>query len=192
MYNLAISLEQKLKNGDSKIDVYKLLIDSAELGYYPARSKLDIAPLILQAESNTSNYEVLASLIDEKAKLQNKSAIALQGWLLLQNKKSSNVDKNRGIELLKKADSLGDARAAYRLGWMSYKGNHVEANTAKAIEFFKRSADLGDPMAQLQIAKMYRDGDVFDKSENLYKKYLQLSANQGYEAAVEEMKKIGN
>lgn len=192
MYNLAISLDQKLKNGDSKIGVYKLLIDSAELGYYPARSKLDIAPLILQAESNTSNYEVLASLIDEKAKLQNKSAIALQGWLLLQNKKSSNVDKNRGIELLKKADSLGDARAAYRLGWMSYKGNHVEANTAKAIEFFKRSADLGDPMAQLQIAKMYRDGDVFDKSENLYKKYLQLSANQGYEAAVEEMKKIGN
>lgn len=60
-------------------------------------------------------------------------------------------------ELLPLAE-LGNVDAQYYLGGLYYKGEGVGQNYAKAVEWFSKSADQGNPKAQTDLAQCYLFG----------------------------------
>lgn len=51
-------------------------------------------------------------------------------------------------------DKRADDKLQYRIGWMLLTGTGVEADAEKAVEYFEKSAALGNTFAQYQLAKM--------------------------------------
>ena len=54
-----------------------------------------------------------------------------------------------------KAASLGEGRAFYALGEMQEHGIGTRVNKLEATELYKKAAKIGDPSAQLKLAKMF-------------------------------------
>ena len=57
-------------------------------------------------------------------------------------------------EEVRKAAVQGDARAQYALGEMYYRGNGVEQDMSKALEWFEKAARQGHPEAQSLLGVM--------------------------------------
>ncbi len=107
------------------------------------------------------------------------------------------TDKNEawGVELLGRAAAGGHAGAANDLGVVYFEGTlGVGRDTARAFEWFTRSAELGNGEAMKNLAVFYRDGvdRAADPGQEL--KWYALARLAGYPAgplnvAIEEVKR---
>jgi len=60
----------------------------------------------------------------------------------------------------------GDAWAQYGLGVLYHKGQGVEQDHAKALEWYHKAAQQDHPDAQEKLAMMYLQGDGVEKDED--------------------------
>jgi uncharacterized protein len=99
----------------------------------------------------------------------------------------SSGKHTEAAEIYGRLSAQGNIPATTRLAWMYEAGRGVERSLAKAAELFMQAAQQGDAEAQFAVAVMYRtgQGQVRDKEESL--KWLRLSADQKYPAAVAAM-----
>ncbi|NDV45992.1 sel1 repeat family protein [Paludibacter sp. 221] len=114
----------------------------------------------------------------------------LKGMELL-NSPEPNISE--GLQYLNEAAEKGSLEAQNQLGYFYEKGEFVEKNRKKAIEFYKKSADGGYNVAQTNLALLYLNGDEDKERKRQNKKiklrstkepvkaayYATLSANQG-------------
>ena len=77
-----------------------------------------------------------------------------------------------------------DDKLQYRLGWMHLHGVGVEQNQKLAREWFNRSAQLGNPNAQYQLAKLILADSSSDEVQiNIAVEWLTKSAEAGQDCA---------
>ncbi len=80
------------------------------------------------------------------------------------------------------------AQAAYTMGIIFQEGKlGVESSMPQAIEWYQRSADAGDPRAQLLIGLMYIMGENLPQDEKKGQALLRLSAGQDYPPAIDAL-----
>ena len=88
--------------------------------------------------------------------------------------------------LFARADA-GDAEAQNLIGVCYFYGKRVEKNIKEAVIWFSRSAALGNPKGQTNLALCYLDGSGGKRNEIEARRLLRLAANQGYANAQYEL-----
>lgn len=84
------------------------------------------------------------------------------------------------IALIKEAASKGGIKAQALLGNLYDQGNGVEINDAKAVNWWKKSAQQGNPFAQYDLAMAYHEGKGgLKKSSKKAVEWFRKSAEQG-------------
>src|SRR5204863_1831014 len=63
-------------------------------------------------------------------------------------------------------DNQNGSNSIYLLGYFNYHGIGTSVDKQKAFEFYQKAADLGNSIAQYNLANMYRKGEVVDKDDN--------------------------
>lgn len=92
--------------------------------------------------------------------------------------------KTEGIQYLEAACELGDGTAAGYLGLKYKDGLIVSKDSNKAIEYFKKSIDLGEEAGWLFLGQSYSDLERFIEAKESYEKALDYECVK-YAAALE-------
>jgi len=86
-------------------------------------------------------------------------------------------DPDRGLNWLRRAAVMGDAKAANNLGWLLMDGHLVERNYVDAAYWLGKAADAGLPVAMSQLADLYRYGKGVEpdsvKAVDLYSRAIE-------------------
>ncbi|MCO7215260.1 MULTISPECIES: tetratricopeptide repeat protein [unclassified Halomonas] len=114
----------------------------------------DPGPLALELVFSSSTPNEIAQKSDD----ENPYYVYLEGVLNFGNVTGHDRlrDEQRGVELLKKAWSLGVVEAGYSLFDIYYKGIGVCKNTEIALEYLEASAELGLVKSQRVLGHVYR------------------------------------
>jgi len=67
-------------------------------------------------------------------------------------------DISRGVALIEKSAAQGNVDALWQLGEMYSKGENVQRDELKAIEYFERAAGLGYVEDQIELAEKFEAG----------------------------------
>ena len=78
----------------------------------------------------------------------------------------------------------GDAEAQLRLGYCYEKGNGVEQNYEKAIEWYTKSVEQGNAVAQLRLGYCYEKGNGVEQNHEKAIEWYTKSAEQGNASAM--------
>ena len=78
----------------------------------------------------------------------------------------------------------GDAEAQLRLGYCYEKGNGVEQNYEKAIEWYTKSVEQGYAVAQLRLGYCYEKGNGVEQNHEKAIEWYTKSAEQGNASAM--------
>lgn len=74
----------------------------------------------------------------------------------------------------------GEATAQYVLATLYNNGQGVEKNSQKAVEWYRKSAEQNNDLAQYSLGVMYEFGDVgLEKNQEEAKKWYTLAAENG-------------
>lgn len=87
-------------------------------------------------------------------------------------------------QLIKLAEK-GDAQSLYKLGDIYYRGDVVEQNYPKAIEYFEQAAQLKDDDAIFRLGRIYYFGRIVNRDYSKAMKYFQECAKNGNSEAQE-------
>ena len=89
-------------------------------------------------------------------------------------------DERRALSLFAKAAARGNTYAMRTLGLSYYEGIlTLIKDRKKGFEWYKRAADLGDPIAQYNVAVEYNNGQVVRRDLAQAFKYARRSAKNG-------------
>lgn len=106
-----------------------------------------------------------------------------------------NLEEDRDYaEILKsyeKAAALGDAQGNYLAGEMYYEGENAPHDLPKAIELWKKSAELGYDRAQYGLGNLFlyaRDEQYLDEENG--RRWIKLAAEQGHSSAKYLLKQL--
>ncbi len=91
----------------------------------------------------------------------------------------------KGIEMLKKAASLGSVRAHLCLGDI-YLSSELENYIREAISHYEKAGELGSGKAYARLADMYFTGDNVEQDIGQAVNYYSLSANLGNTEALKK------
>lgn len=81
----------------------------------------------------------------------------------------------QGILMLERAADMDDPIAMYRLGMY----HHQTGSTGQAMEWFEKSAALGNSFAEYRMGKMYQTGEGVEPNPGASLYWLNLSAGHG-------------
>ena len=114
------------------------------------------------------------------------SQTILAGYYASHGKDGNPEEKNleESVNLLRKAVAQNHAPAFYSLGLIYNKGEYVGKNDYKALEYFRRGAELGNSGCQFMLIGMYIKGcgmDAPDKQES-YKWIYKAADNNNLRA----------
>ena len=86
----------------------------------------------------------------------------------------------KGVELMTAAADKGCTDAMYMLAQLYGKdGRIVKKNLQKSIEYFRKAADLGKPVAEIRMSEMLESGEGVQKNHPLSIKYAIRAACHG-------------
>lgn len=88
-------------------------------------------------------------------------------------------DFKTALAELKPAAKDGDARAAFYLGSIYYRGLGVDRDLSRAFHWVKRAAMAGHAKAQVAVGYSYSNGLGVERNESLAIKWYRKAAEQG-------------
>lgn len=100
--------------------------------------------------------QIVGKILSENLMLPESDEEEVQAYI----EKCVQMNNKIGNEFkpLEDAAEIGDTTAQVLLGYKYYFGDGIEQNDAKAIEYFKKAADLGDPSGLMAFGRLNRDG----------------------------------
>lgn len=98
-------------------------------------------------------------------------------------------DLDRAFRYLTVAAEDGDAISQFTLGFMYWSGRGTEPDIDKAYELFHKAAEQEVPEAMYNVAKILLTKD-FEKNKDEAIKWLQRSANAGYDTAYDMLSDV--
>ncbi|MBT2189212.1 tetratricopeptide repeat protein [Sphingobium nicotianae] len=93
------------------------------------------------------------------------------------------------VAALEKMAAAGNGEASYHLGMAYHLGNGVPQDKAKALDAFRKSAELGDPLGAYKLG-CYYDGQgegLVKEDDALALKYKLVAAEAGYALAQQDV-----
>ena len=84
--------------------------------------------------------------------------------MMERKKKGQKNDYKKALELLKKAEVMGDTEARVQLGYMYMTGTGVRKDRPKALQYYKAAAADGHYKGAKELALCYREGVVVKQS----------------------------
>ena len=94
------------------------------------------------------------------------------------------------VSFLTACNSSNSSEDIYNQGCRYYKGDGVSVDKQKAVELWRKAAELGNDKAQYNLGIMYFEGDGVAKDVSESEKWLKKSADQGNAEAAESLKKL--
>lgn len=196
MFNLGILHEQG-KGVDENIDeAIRYYLKGAELGSraaayqvglmysaFPGKIKKDEAVhwLTIAALDGDKDAAKLLADIDDLRNSQDEMVGIRRLIVTGQNNKALAKLNELAYQSSPKLEAIVE------LAWLYEAGLAVERDIEKAGELFLKAADLGNGRAQYAISVMYETGVGQNQDREKAKHYLQLSAEQGYQPAVNKL-----
>ena len=127
-------------------------------------------------------------------KAAERGSAAAQGKLglcHLQGAEGLQIDHVRAVAFFRKAAAQGLVQAYNMLAACYDEGWGVDKNGVQAVAWWRQAADRGDVGAQQLVGRVYALGAQGVKKDlPLGKRYLELSAAQGDQAAVTLLKRL--
>ncbi len=81
-------------------------------------------------------------------------------------------------------NKTSEAETLFEYGSAYYTGDGAEKNAAKAMEYFKKAAELGHAKAQFNLAMCYMDTEIKEHSDAKAAEWLKKAFDQGVEVAL--------
>ena len=148
----------------------------------------------LDGDNVEHNIPLAVDLYKNSAELGNEEAQFKLGMLYLEG---IVVERNKreAIEWLRKAAERGYAEAQLMLGYIysdeeGWYGDDVDIDFEKSAMWFGKAAIQGNAHAQYELGKLYEFGKGVMKDIQVALPWYQKSAEQGYEEAIEKLKKF--
>ena len=95
------------------------------------------------------------------------------------------MNNKEALFWLERAASNDEPEALYQLGVYYEEG--VEADLAKAINYFQRAAELNHSDAALELSYIYDEGAIVEQDDDKALFFLKKSAELGNQEAIEEL-----
>ena len=92
-------------------------------------------------------------------------------------------DKEKAVDLYRRAAEMGEVSAQYCLGISYQEGNGVNIDEKEAARWFKEAAENGDASAQEELGECYISGRGVDKDEKEALKWFETAAGNGSDYA---------
>ena len=129
-------------------------------------------------------YKVLQKVTDKEDPIYNR----MMGLVYLNGSSSIDVDVEKAIEYLKKANELGDQTAAYHIGALYAEGKRLSKDYKKAIEWFNKGIEKNSTLSMLSLSWIYdtnnpdtKDFHDDNKAYNLLKKAMSHGDGDAYD-----------
>jgi TPR repeat protein len=167
---LAVAYASPEFNGDVKksYQVLKRYEDSDEPRIWAA-----LGGYYLSGELGESEVQHGLQLTNKAMKANCPNAFHNMGIAYLKGVGGLTPDLNKARELMEMAGKLGAAGEWYTLYGLELK---TTADPKKVVEFLKKGAEQGDPRAQFELANLYLDGKLLEKSREDALQWLRKSA----------------
>ncbi|MET0394773.1 MAG: tetratricopeptide repeat protein, partial [Chitinophagaceae bacterium] len=136
-----------------------------------------LAYILLQTSPPARDTARGAALMEQAAKNGYPEAMYSLGFVYV-NGLGGKKDETVAREWLNKAGAAGVPAAYTLLGTMDEK-----TNPARALTYYQRAADQGEPVAMYNLALLYRDGRGVAKNDFQFNTWLNLSALRQYQPA---------
>ncbi|MDO4332707.1 MAG: tetratricopeptide repeat protein [Eubacteriales bacterium] len=164
---------------------------AAELG--SARGTNGMATACLAGRGVAKDEEKGRALLLQAAEAGSVHAWCNLGLYYRDGKFGFPQDASKAADCLRKASDLGDGVASYALGKLYQKGNGVEQDEEKALEYYQRAYAAKDNWGAYSCAWIYRDrynetNDPSDREKML--EYYVMSAEKGLGYACVELGSI--
>lgn len=125
--------------------------------------------------SNVYSYEERKAFVN--AAVEQQYAPAIYGLaLLLESEKDEKAEEyfTRAAEMLYGTEETDDALTAFAIGQCyQYHDGTFEENLEKAVEWYAKAADLGDPAAAFKIGYMIYHGRVDGTDEEMFNRFVE-------------------
>jgi TPR repeat protein len=135
---------------DEAIGLYRKAADSGD-----ARAMVSLG-LLLEAGDGVAKDIAAANALYEKAAARGSADGAINLAVALMSGKGAEKNVGRAATLLRTASQGGSAIATYDLGVLAQQGSF--GKPAEALDFFRRSSNLGDPRGYLAAAILLDEG----------------------------------
>ena len=169
----------------------KWFTKSAQQGY--SQAQYNLAAMYEDGEGVKQNIDEALKWYNKSAEQGNKDAIeALKEFgYEINNSLKQDTDKlyeNRIITLQDNEDqgSMEESIDLYNLGIQEYN----QKKFFKALNFFTKSAELGNSLAQYYLGRMYAEGQAVKQDFEEAKKWYKTSSLNGCEVAKKALKNI--
>ncbi len=173
---------------------------SAEAG--DADAQFVLGDIYRRPMNDMGNKEMAAHWIELAAKQDHPDALCVMAYSYLQdpeietmnvNNLSYDQDVDKGMQLLRHAADLGNAKALYVLAICYQKGKYVEKDEKKAFELLWTSIQAENtPESIKKLGDFYRDGigavQAYEDAARLY----QAASDRGYAAAMIALSELYN
>ena len=121
----------------------------------------------------------------KRVKANDPVALSEMGKQVKWGRRGSEGDYEKAFEYWTKAAALGDMDAHYNLSVMYREGGEVEKNEEKEVYHLEEAAIGGHPEARRNLGAYEGNRGRYERA---YKHYI-IAAKQGYDEALEEVKK---
>jgi TPR repeat protein len=88
------------------------------------------------------------------------------------------------LERTQTAAAAGDANAMYRLAERSWRGDGVNRDRSKAVELYRKAADLGSDDAMLQMGFLHENGGELPANHEQAVAWFRRAVDSGNESAM--------
>ena len=94
------------------------------------------------------------------------------------NEKNATIDNNDEISQLSEEEKQEIAQSQCEMGFCYCRGENVKKNYKKAVECWRKSAELGNPLAQFELGLSYDVGQGVRKSQKKAFEWYRKAAEQ--------------
>lgn len=134
-------------------------LSSASVYFIPPADRPDAPIVTADVGFDASSLDQLVQLASASPDAFERTRSAKRAALIKLNAvDSAQFDPAGAIELMQQASDAGDPEATWKLATFYEKGQYVEANDAKALELFRKAADMGYDNALNDLGFMYAQG----------------------------------
>ena len=207
LYHLAV----EYRDGSNKIipdlkKAFKLFMQAAELGYYPAYASLALTYFHGEGVKKDLNeslkwamrdidsggvfgYCVAANCFVEAGMKQQASDMLRRCFKERSTEQIKRVldtyekDGEKAVFWYREAAEQGYAEAQFKLGQMYYVGSGVEEDDEKAVFWYREAAEQGYAEAQYELGQMYYSGRGVEEDDEKAVFWYRKAAEQGYAEA---------
>lgn len=144
----------------------------------------------LQGTSLSSDLEKMMDYYTKAAELKHRSAQAELGSIYFSGSFGVKVNIQKAFDYLYPAALADHAAAQGNLAFLYFLEKYGKRNPEAAYYWSRRAAVSGDSQGQFVYAFLLGSGEVSKADEQKAREWLKKSADQGYEPAIEQLKRL--